>query len=117
MILDDRDRQDLRELARRMRNARREARVRKTQSEIAAEVGASQPRVSKWERAAAIPSALELIRFARACQTRPETFVEGIVGPTIEQLHLELDTQAGEVVSDLVRILHERRVRETPASA
>lgn len=115
--LDDRDRAALKEIARRMRAARIEARVRKTQTEVALEVGASQPRVSKWERAAAIPSAIELIRFARACQSRPEIFVEGIVAPTIEQLHLELDPQAGEVVADLVRILHERRLGETPASA
>jgi transcriptional regulator with XRE-family HTH domain len=80
-----------------------------SQRDIAPKVGVSQSRISRWESGRAIPNALELIRFAEACGTRPERLIEGVAMPTVEQLHMELDPKAGAIVGELVQILHERR--------
>jgi transcriptional regulator with XRE-family HTH domain len=80
-----------------------------SQRDIASKVGVSQSRISRWESGRAIPNALELIRFAEACSTRPERLIEGVAMPTVEQLHMELDPKAGAIVGELVQILHERR--------
>lgn len=80
-----------------------------SQRDIAEKVDVSQSRISRWESGRAIPNALELIRFAEACNTRPERLIEGVAMPTVEQLHMELDPKAGAIVGELVQILHERR--------
>jgi len=80
-----------------------------SQRDIAKKVGVSQSRISRWESGRAIPNALELIRFAESCSTRPERLIEGVAMPTVEQLHMELDPKAGAIVGELVQILHERR--------
>lgn len=106
--LNDLERAALGEVGGRMGRARRDPRARLTQSAIAKRVGVSQPRVSRWETGTAIPSVIELFRFATACGERPERFVEDIVAPSAEQMQLQLDDQAKEVVTDLIRILLER---------
>jgi transcriptional regulator with XRE-family HTH domain len=89
-----------------MRSARR---GHGSQRVVAQKVGVSQSRISRWESGGAIPDALELIHFAEACLTRPERLIEGVAMRTVEQLHMELDPQAGAVVTELVQILHDRR--------
>lgn len=92
-----------------MKKARRDARL--TQTLIAPKVGVKQPMISLFENAKATPSVAELIRFALACNKRPEELLAGIVTPTVEQLHFELDPQASSVVTELVQLLHDRRPR------
>ena len=89
-----------------MRGARR---GHGSQRDVADKVGVSQSRISRWESGRAIPDALELMRFADACSTRPERLIEGVAMPTVEQLHMELDPKAGAIVGELVQILHDRR--------
>jgi hypothetical protein len=44
----------------------------------------------------------------------PEVLLAGVVNDTIEQLHQELDVEAGKYVVDLVELLHRRRQPRTP---
>jgi hypothetical protein len=51
---------------------------------------------------------------AEAINARPEVLLAGVVNDTIEQLHQELDVEAGKYVVDLVELLHRRRQPRTP---
>lgn len=102
-----------REIGQRIRSARGKAKL--TQKAVAAALDDIDPgQISRWERGKAAPSVLQLLRIGVRCNVRPETFIEGLVEPTWEQLTTGLDTQAAALVYDLVKTLQGRRLPASP---
>lgn len=91
----------------RIRSARGKAKL--TQRQVAAALGGIDPgQVSRWERGKAAPTVLQLLRIGGRCNARPETFIEGLVEPTWEQLTHGLDSDAQAIVYDLAKALQTR---------
>lgn len=110
--LTDEEQEFLRAIGTLMHDARRP----RAQRKVAGEIGTSQTRISRWESGGAIPDVIDLIRFARACSTRPERLIRGVAAPSVEQLHRDLDARAGAVVEELVDLLHERPPQDRPSA-
>jgi transcriptional regulator with XRE-family HTH domain len=87
-------------------------RARLTQGDVAARIGAGvdQPRISRWEHGAALPTLVQLFRYADVCGAAPETLVGNIQKPAAVQppLFADLDPPATRLVTNLVSLLHER---------
>lgn len=80
-----------------------------SQRAVASAIGGSQSRISRWEKGFSSPRLADFLSFADAINARPEVLIAGAISDTVEQLAHELDAEASVVVTDLVRILHERR--------
>lgn len=93
---------------------RHRAGQRIAQGAVASMVGGSQSRVSRWEHGMSSPRLEDFLLYADAIHARPEVLLAGVVNETIEQLHTELDTEAGVYVVNLVELLHRRRRTTEP---
>lgn len=103
----------LKKIGANMRRYRRGQHI--SQRAVAAAIGGSQSRVSRWEQGGSSPRLEDFLRYADAISTRPELLIAGTVLDSVEQLAHELDPAASEVVTCLVQMLHERR--PSPAGA
>jgi transcriptional regulator with XRE-family HTH domain len=95
------------EIGARLRSARGKAKL--TQKTVATALGDIDPgQISRWERGKSAPSVLQLLHMGARCNARPETFIEGLVEPTWEQLTNGLDGPAQAIVYDLAKVLQNR---------
>lgn len=77
-----------------------------TQEQVAKKIGGiDKTQISKWEHGHTAPSALQLLHLSEAVGERAETFIEGLVEPTWEQIALGLPTEAKAIVYDLANYL------------
>lgn len=90
----------------RIRRARTQRKL--TQLQVAHALKIDKGQISRWERGKNAPSVMQLLHLASYCGTRPETFIEGLVEPTWEQLAHGLDGQAQAVIYDLAKLLRDR---------
>lgn len=70
--------------------------------------GISQSQISRWESGKTIPTVLQLIRVAEACNRTAEDLIVGLSEPEGAQLLLGLDERSQAVIVDLVALLKTR---------